>query len=456
MKPVRPAQPGQSSWISAEFQLPASKFAGRMPSPRARVHKVRLSGSMLSSEMPQELINITYPHVPISPLRRGTRKDIRPDIRYRIRTPPPATASHPTKYHLFVQCHTAPTSPRYSQDSDLFDRKLNNGELKISTFAKRDEFDTIMHALKKREALELTALKMQQALQKNKEQQKPMVLDMTSHKHIGQEKKMVYSRHARNDDLRVHEAQHMKHESIFSPVEPWIHLDHGGLNHDFDFLQRSTTLCHDKNETAKWQFDYTQECNKPKHTGEHRQHPIGESDATGYSMCSECNTIVLKTNTILCRNCGAFPASLELPSTSSSQFSPRNTNGLDLSNIGLYRKEHQYAVGMTKKEHAKAWQFNKDLTASLHKWKSAEENAKRRRKMSGFRHFSGHTPMKKDIGTQHSPRYRSGIDQLRNGYKMLTRRAARGNPRVEAALSMASICPVAVKEFGITGPLPKK
>ena len=74
------------------------------------------------------------------------------------------------------------------------------------------------------------------------------------------------------------------------------------------------------------------------------------------------------------------------------------------------------------------------------------------------RHFGGFKNRITDIGNQISPRYRDGdgINKQKNGYKMLARRAGRGDARVEAVLSMASTVPISIKQFGIAGPIPKK
>ena len=456
MRPVKPAQPGQSMWTSYDLPLHSSIYAGRTPASPRREHKTRHESSMLSHNMPDEIINMTAPYVATSPRRGKIQRDLRADIRQRNVSPPERRSQiNPPKFHLNLYCHSAPVSPRYSKDADLYDRKINNGDLMYSSFSTRDNFDQIQHNLKKKEALELIALKMSSELKKNKQSRKPMVLDMTSHKYIGTEPKMVYLRHMRNDDMRMHEAKHLKHDH--HSAIPYTFSKEGQTK--FSVLHRATSLCHDKNETCKWQSNYTHACNKPSWAHmEHRHAPMGEKDAIGLVTCPECFVVTPKSNTLLCRSCGAFPDFLNLPSTSSSQYSPRNVGGLDLSDVGLHRKEHQYAVGMTKKEHAESFKLNKDLSVNLHRFKMSEKNAIRRRNMSGFRHFGGFKNRITDIGNQISPRYRDGdgINKQKNGYKMLARRAGRGDARVEAVLSMASTVPISMKQFGIAGPIPKK
>ena len=117
--------------------------------------------------------------------------------------------------------------------------------------------------------------------------------------------------------------------------------------------------------------------------------------------------------------------------------------------------ENPATVGMTKKEHEKIWQLNKNVTINLHKWTIAEENAERRRKNASFRYFGHGQPLGRDIGQQHSSRYRSGKNHRREGYEMLKRRAG-GDARVKRALLLKGTCPVTMKEFGVQGPLPKR
>ena len=121
---------------------------------------------------------------------------------------------------------------------------------------------------------------------------------------------------------------------------------------------------------------------------------------------------------------------------------------------GLGREEHRYAVGLTKKQHEQVWRTNKNLIVSMHKWKIAKNKVERRRQKEHFRSFRNE-PKSKDIGRQHSPRYRNGISHADQGYNMLARRAS-GDPRVELSLRMESTCPVATKVFGVQGPLPKR
>ena len=464
--------------VSSDFSMHTSSHAQRAPSPRKHTHKVRASGSCLSSEMPRELIAMTAPHVPTSPSRQ-TYKDIRPIVQQRRVTPNPS-AANPSKTATKcgarrMPCVALPCTSKYSQDASAFNHIVNQSNtpsdnnapsIKTSTFAARDQFETIAHIHAKREAVELTHLQIHKALKKNREQRKPPVFDLTSHKYIGSEDKFQYLRHSpRSLDMKMHAANHLS--MVQEPVDPHvnpIHPHHNGLNHDIKHLHRALEIKDDKRNTAHWQKDYTHVSNVP--SWEHmawRHQPIdGNENIGGHELCAECKSITaLKSNVIYCRNCGAFESSLKLPSSSTSQFSPRNVRGLDLTQLPMRgeeekggRKEHRYAVGMSKTEHAKVWKINRDLTVSCNKWKIAAKNADARRKKASFRAFRSKPPSK-DMGLQQSPRYRNGVFKAERGYAMLTRRAGRGDARVEANLRMDSSCPV-VEQMFVEGPLNKR
>jgi rRNA maturation endonuclease Nob1 len=507
MLPIPPSQPGQNGWSSLDFPLFTS--APRAFSPKKNNHKtVRAASSWLSHEMPQELIMMTAPHVPTSPKKKHP-----PKVRHKhLRATAPNSSStmdshfgknnmksiqanetvviiNPSKlkehhHNHLIACQTVPTSPRFSQDSYDFHAIVNNGNnnnnnnnnnLTASTFAAREQFNTIKHIHAKREAVALTETKIYQTLKNNKIRSKPPVFDLTSHKHIGAEDKFQYLRHSpRSLDMKIHNANHfsMVQEQV-DPNANLIHPHHKHLgkkdgdskNHDIKYLHRALERQDDRRNTATWQKDYTHVSNVPSWAHmEWRHQPIGgNTEYIGHQVCPDCKTVTRKSTTLVCRSCGAFDPALELPNSSSSQCSPRNVRGLDMTQLpmhgtlkggGLGREEHRYAVGMTKQQHEQVWRTNKNLIVSMHKWKIAKNKVERRRQKEHFRSFRNE-PNSKDIGRQHSPRYRNGISHADQGYEMLARRAS-GDPRVELSMRMESTCPVGTKVFGVQGPLPKR
>jgi hypothetical protein len=437
MLPIPPAKLGQQGWSSSNFPMPTSTFSPRKASPRKPNHRVRAEGSWLSNEMPDELINMTAPYVPTSPKRKDQfikRNDLRPTVQQRIITSnvPNSSKLKEHKHSHLVACHNIPISPRYSNDSIDFDQMINDtdNDANISSFSKRGQFNTIKHIHAKREEVELTLIKMKDTLKRNKIQRKPPIFDLTSHKYIGLEPKFQYLRCSpRSLDMNLYAASHlsMVQEKVNENKNP-IHPDHNG--NGMKYLYRSLNSKDMIKNAAKWQKDFVHESGAM--TWDHmnwRHEPIGgNTEYVGYQVCPECKTIAKKNNSIICRSCGAFDELLDLPNSSSSQFSPRNVRGLDMIDLPMHvkqldgttkigiegRNEHRYAIGMTKREHHDTWRMNKNLTILRNKWKIAENKVNIRREKEHFRRFRS-KPLKKDIGGQHSPRYRNGIDKQHRG-----------------------------------------
>lgn len=269
MRPIKPALPGQNEWVSSELPSHSSCHRTSVPvrSPLQLRHEI-------SADQSKELIDMTAPYITTSSGQStSSPRDIRPCVQLRKKTPPPATASHPPKHRGMLEVRCAPVALKYSKDAHLFDRLVNdnNGDdgddnMTTTSFSHRSRFNTIIHDLKKKEALELTRLNMNQCLQQNSRSEKIPPLDLTSHKYIGENPSLQFLHSSpRGHDMRVLDSTTTSMVQVptrpITPLHPRS-IKGGDRHSNYQTLHRTTSLCHDKNVTSKWQADYIQTSNR--------------------------------------------------------------------------------------------------------------------------------------------------------------------------------------------------
>ena len=354
----------------------------------------------------------------------------------------------------------------HAQADDEADKKEKEAEKNAGnspaacTFKTRAAFEKLHDILLQNQSVGSASVSFQQRLQASRRTRKPKPLSMTWHRDTisPPPANKILAAAATPDDMRCATA---RTTSIVRDRVQVVAPPHA--KHDFQTLLRPPCPQEDRVAKAHWQKDYTHlpnPCEGCWDHMEHRHRELGPAGQARLTLCWQCKTVRLDTTSVTCRHCGAFEPALGLPSVFDRQFSPRLHKARGVSMTDTHRDVSLAAapyentvVGLTKQDFARAWRDGTEVVLRIHQAKAAAARAATRRDRAAFRTFGYRGVPPKDIGSQHSPRYRTGKLGLAEAQKARRRMLGLGNPMIAELKGRAAVAPAALKEMGVQGPL---